>query len=121
MDNKVKSTQLLNTPCQSNGAAMTRMAHDECVKRQIYVIQLHDALYFECAETDAIRLAKQVSAIMVKSSAKILGYDHMSTETKIFTHDCPYYDERGEQVYRFIMKKLELDCPEIKFFIKIWQ
>lgn len=106
-----KSTALENVPCQSNGAAITRLAHDKCVRQGIDVIQLHDALYFECAEVDAQKLAAIVSKHMCDASFEILGVDYMSTETKVFTHDVPYYDPRGEQIYRFIMNELSLDCP----------
>ena len=111
-DYTTRPTQIVNVPCQSNGAAMTRLAHDECVRRGIDVITLHDAIYFECLEEEALPKAKLVSKIMVWASAQILGYDHMSTETCIYTHDTPYYDRRGESVYRFIMEKLQLDCPK---------
>lgn len=112
VDHNTRPTQLVNVPCQSNGAEMTRISHDECVKRGIDALTLHDALYFECAEEDAVRLAKMVSKIMCVASAKVLGFDHMSTETVIYTHETPYYDPRGESVYRFVMKELGLDCPE---------
>lgn len=112
VDRNTRQTQLVNVPCQSGGAAITRLAHDASVSIGIDVIQLHDALYFECDEQDATALARQVSQFMCDASAKILGSDHMSTETKIFTHECPYYDPRGEQIYRFIMQELNLDCPD---------
>lgn len=112
VDNSTRPTQLVNVPCQSGGAAITRLAHDNCVRQGIDVIQLHDALYFECDEDDAVTLAKIVSKEMCDASAKVLGYDHMSTETKIFTNEVPYYDPRGEQIYKFIMQELDLDCPE---------
>jgi hypothetical protein len=108
-----KSTALENIPCQSGGGAMTRLAHDECVRQGIDVIQLHDALYFECLESEARVLAARVSKIMCDASEKLLGNSSMSTETKIFTSDVPYYDPRGEQIYRFVMSKLELDCPAV--------
>lgn len=112
VDCYTRPTQLVNVPCQSNGAAITRVAHDACVRKGIDVIQLHDALSFECAECDAVSLASQVSKIMCIASHKVLGYDYMSTETKIYTHDIPYYDRRGESVYRFVMADLGLECPD---------
>lgn len=117
-DKNTRDTQLQNVPCQSHGAAMTRLAYDECIRSGIDVISLHDALYFECAENDAERLSKIVSAKMCDASNKMLSeiagfsYAHMTTETKIYTHNQPYYDARGESIYRFIMRELDIECAE---------
>ena len=112
VDGKTRPTQLQNIPCQSNGAAMLRAAHDKCVAAGIYVDGLHDALSFECAEADAPRLAAIASKYMCEASRELLDDDSMQTETKIYTHECQYFDKRGEAVYRFIMQKLGLPCPD---------
>jgi hypothetical protein len=117
-DKNTRDTQLQNVPCQSHGAAITRLAYDECVRSGIDVISLHDALYFECDESDALTLSKIVSAKMCDASNKMLSeiagfpYAHMTTETKIYTHNQPYYDARGESIYRFVMRELDIECPE---------
>lgn len=115
MRRDTRSSQIQNLPCQSWGAEMMRYSHDDCVMQEIFVIPLHDALNFECAIEDAVRLAKQASKIMCEASARLLGYDYMSTETKIFTYEKPYYDSRGEETYRFIMNELNIEIPE-KFY-----
>ena len=107
-----RDTQLINVPCQSNGAAMTRLAHDKCVERGIDVIMLHDSLSFECDEKDAVKLASQVSKIMCNASAKILGFDFMQSGTKIYYSKDIYFDSRGEEIYRFIMNRLNLECQQ---------
>lgn len=109
---ETRPTQLQNIPSQSNGGAMLRNAHDRCVRDGIDVVGLHDALIFECAEADAKKLARVVSKHMVDASAWLLGADYMQTDTKIYTHNCPYYDPRGEKIYRFLMAELNLGCPE---------
>jgi len=101
-----RTTQLQNLPCQSYGAEMMRYAYNACVEEGIFVTPLHDAFSFECAIEDAERLAKRVSQIMCEQSARLLGYDYMSTTTKIYTHEKPYYDKRGVETYRFIMGEL---------------
>jgi DNA polymerase-1 len=112
VDSNTRTSQLQNVPCQKGGAEMMRMSHNPCVKDSIYVITLHDALYFECAEEDAIRLAKIVSKHMCEASHRLLGHDYMSTETTIFTHDMPYYDSRGEETYRLVMNELGFEVPQ---------
>lgn len=112
VDSKTRPTQLQNIPCQSNGAAMLRAAHDKCVAAGIDVDGLHDALSFECAEADAPHLAAIASQYMCDASRELLDDNSMQTETKIYTHGCQYYDKRGEAVYRFIMQELNLSCPE---------
>lgn len=123
MREDTRTSQIQNLPCQSWGAEMMRYSHNPCVREGIFVIPLHDAHNFECALEDAIPLAKKVSKIMCEESKRLLGYDYMSTETKIFTHDNPYFDKRGVETYRFIMEELNLPCPEIfentKEFINI--
>ena len=112
MRSDTRTSQIQNLPCQSWGAEMMRYSHNPCVREDIYVTPLHDALNFECAIEDAVRLAKRVSKIMCDESARLLDYDYMGTETKIFTHEKPYYDERGVETYRFIMKELGFSVPE---------
>jgi len=115
VDKTARDTQLQNVPCQSNGAAMMRMAFNACVKRGIDVISLHDALIFECAEEDALKNAKIVSELMCRSSAILLGSDYMKTDTKIFTNSSPYSDQRGVEMYNIVMNKLGLeDCSNFK-------
>jgi DNA polymerase-1 len=111
LDSNTKDTQLQNVPCQSTGAAMTREAHDRCALEGIYTITLHDALYFYCKKEEAISLAKIVSKNMCDASKDLLGEDYMQTETIIYTHDQPYYDKRGVNIYRTIMEELNLPCP----------
>lgn len=103
---ETKTTQLQNLPCQSFAAEMLRYAHDACVEQGINVIPHHDAFAFECAIEDAIPLAKRVSQIMCEQSKRLLGYDYMSTTTKIYTHEKPYFDKRGIDTYKFVMKEL---------------
>lgn len=113
-DSNTRTTQLQNVPCQGNGADMMREAFDECVEKGIYVDPLHDALYFECDEKDAIRKAKVVSKAMVDASIKVLGEEygqHMSTETQIFTHDQPYFDPRGEEMFKMVSKEIGIEIP----------
>jgi len=114
-DQYTRPTQLQNVPCQGNGADMMRYAFDRCVENGINVIPLHDALYFECSESEAIELSKKVSKYMVDASVFVLGEEfgkHMSTETQIFTNDKPYYDPRGEEMYRTVSKELGFSCPD---------
>src|SRR5271165_440129 len=112
MRSDTRTSQVQNLPCQLWGAEMMRYSHNPCVRENIFVTPLHDAHNFECALEDAIPLAKKVSKIMCDESARLLGYDYMGTETKIFTHDKPYYDERGVETYRFVMKELGFSIPE---------
>lgn len=112
VDRNTRPTQLINVPCQTGGAAITRLAQNKCIYSGIPVITLHDALSFECAESSAQTLAAKVSQLMCDASKELLGNDYMQTETKIYTHTSPYYDKRGEQIYRFVMNELKLDCPE---------
>lgn len=112
---KIRASQVQNLPYQALGAEMMRYSHNDCVEARIYVIPLHDSLNFECALKDAVLLAKQVSKIMCEASTRLLGYDYMSVETKIFTYEKPYYDARGEETYKFIMKELNFPVPE-KFY-----
>jgi len=105
-----------NLPMQGNGAAMTRRASNYCIEDyNVWVIPLHDAVYFECAESEAVELATKVSAAMVQASIDTLGEEfgkHMGTATQIFTNDTPYYDSRGETMYRRITQELGFPCPE---------
>lgn len=105
-----KTTQVQNLPCQSYGAEMMRYSHNPCIEENIFVTPHHDAFDFECAIEDAVQLAKRVSQIMCEQSARVLGYpiekDWMSTTTKIYTHEKPYFDSRGVETYKFVMNEL---------------
>ena len=112
----MRENSVKNLKMQGNGAAMTRSASNKCIEDyNVWVIPLHDAVYFECAEDEAIELAKKVSAAMVQASIDTLGDEfgkHMGTATQIFTNDTPYYDSRGETMYRRITQELGFPCPE---------
>lgn len=119
--NRARSTQIQNVPAQSNGAAMLRRAHDLCVEAGIWVIPLHDAFYFVCDEVDSVRLARIVSEFMVQASIETLGKEYgsqMGTETQVFTSEVPYYDARGEDMYRMVCKEVNYYCPPPKGFKK---
>jgi hypothetical protein len=112
----MRENSVKNLKMQGNGAAMTRRASNYCIEDyNVWVIPLHDAVYFECAESEAVELAKKVSAAMVQASIDTLGEEfgkHMGTATQIFTHTMPYYDKRGETMYRRVTKELGFPCPE---------
>jgi hypothetical protein len=111
---RIRSTQIQNVPAQSNGAAMYRRAHDKCVEAGIWVIPLHDAFYFTCKLSEAKDLAKIVSKFMVEAAIETLGHEYgseMGTETQIFTKELPYYDSRGEDMYRMVCNEVDYPCP----------
>lgn len=112
----MRENSVKNLKMQGNGAAMTRRASNYCIEDyNVWVIPLHDAVYFECAESEAVELAKKVSAAMVQASIDTLGEEfgkHMGTATQIFTHTMPYYDKRGETMYRRVTKELGFPCPD---------
>jgi hypothetical protein len=112
----MRENSVKNLKMQGYGAAMTRDASNICIEEfNIWVIPLHDAVYFECAESEAVELAKKVSAAMVQASINVLGEEfgkHMGTATQIFTNAMPYYDKRGESMYRRVTKELGFPCPD---------
>jgi DNA polymerase I-like protein with 3'-5' exonuclease and polymerase domains len=108
VDSTTRLTQLQNVPCQATGGEILRLAHDICVAQGIDVIGLHDALYFECSEDETGLLCEKVSNIMKIASSKILGFDYMGVESKIFTNQKPYYDVRGVEVFDLVIKTLNL-------------
>ena len=106
-----KSNSKKNLPMQGNGAAVLRKAQILCYKEGIAVVPHHDAFYFRCKESDALRLGAIVSRCMVEASIEILGElgRHMGTEAKVYTHDLPYYDKRGKDMFDFVCKELSFD------------
>jgi hypothetical protein len=112
----MRENSVKNLKMQGNGAAMTRDASNICIEEfNVWVIPLHDAVYFECAESEAVELAKKVSSAMVQASINVLGEEfgkHMGTATQIFTNSMPYYDKRGEAMYRRVTRELRFPCPE---------
>lgn len=111
MREETRPSQVQNLPFQLWGAEMMRYGHNDTVKQGIFPSTLHDSLNFECSLEDSIPLAKKVSKIMCEASNRLLGCDHMGTSTKIFTHDKPYYDERGVGTYNYIMRELGFPPP----------
>lgn len=113
----MRENAVKNLKMQGNGAAMTRAASNKCIEDyNIWVIPLHDAVYFDCLESEAVNLAKLVSKAMVQASIDTLGHEfgqHMGTATQIFTYDTPYYDSRGETMYRKVTSELGFPCPEV--------
>ena len=109
-DRNTKPTQIQNFPMQANGAAMLR--------RTVYYIwktgalelvcSLHDALYIRCQASEAEYHTQLLGECMDKACKDILGntLTLKRDATEIYTHDKPYYDERGWEVYETIYKEL---------------
>jgi DNA polymerase I-like protein with 3'-5' exonuclease and polymerase domains len=113
--NKFSPTAVKNSPIQGTAAEMLRQASNECMEKyQIPTIPHHDSLMVECAVEDAQKIAKLVSYEMWKASITTLGEEYgqyMNTETKFYDENTPYYDDRGELMFREISKTLGFECP----------
>jgi DNA polymerase I len=108
-DRDTKPTQIQNFPMQANGASMLRRAVYHVWQTGVLelVCPLHDALYIRCQESEAERHEQLLGECMDKACREILG-DTLTLKRKseIYTHDKPYYDKRGWELYETIYKEL---------------
>jgi DNA polymerase-1 len=117
-DYKTKDTQLKNLPMQSNGAVLLR----ETVKLIAQegsldmVCSLHDAVYILSTEEKAEVDKNLLVSLMNKACFNVFGEDSrfyndeitlVNIETKIFTHNTGYVDERGTEMFKTIMGLLD--------------
>lgn len=117
-DSRTTDTQLKNLPMQSNGAVLLReavklIAQDGSLDM---VCSLHDAVYILSTEENAERDQNRLTQLMDKACFNVFGeesrfYDDeislVNIDTKSFTHDTGYVDERGTEMFNIIMRLLE--------------
>ena len=109
-DRTARTTQIQNFPMQANGAAMLRRAVYHVWQTGVLelVCPLHDALYIRCQESEAEHHAALLGDCMDKACKDILGntLTLKRDPADIYTHEKPYYDERGWSLYETIYKEL---------------
>ena len=113
-----RDTQIQNFPMQANAAAMMRQAVIRVNEtRQLdLVCTLHDALYINAPESEAEEYARMLKDCMDRACRDVLGNRLLlGTDISIYTHDDPYWDDRGREQYEIIAKAIgpEMNHPAI--------
>jgi DNA polymerase-1 len=109
VDDDTRDTQLKNFPIQAGGAALMRRAMIRAwASEQLDVVcSLHDAIYVNSTAENAERDAQLLVRCMDEACTDILGdWVRIRVETKAYTHDRPYWDERGAEVFGMVKRLL---------------
>jgi hypothetical protein len=119
VNDKTRETQLLNFPSQSEAAHMLHKAVVEVYNtRELEMVcSLHDAIYIRSTESSwkyDVALLKECMARACEQTigSRLIGGDVLGP----YTHDSPYWDERGATQYKAIAKLLGpvMDHPKMK-------
>ena len=104
-----KTTQLKNFPMQSNGAAMMREAVRRTMNTDIdLVCSLHDALYINSNLERMNNDVEKIGQLMDQASVWLLGDEVLTNrETSIYTSAKPYSDERGKELWEYIVSMID--------------
>lgn len=101
VNDRVRGTQLLNYPLQSNGAAMMRRATIHIAKTQKIdlVCSLHDAFYINCRSVEKDDHVSLLIECMDQACRDILGTRvQIPVEISIYNSDSGYRDQRADQI-----------------------
>jgi DNA polymerase I-like protein with 3'-5' exonuclease and polymerase domains len=100
---------LLNWPMQSNGAEMMRLACSEATEAGLMICApIHDALLLEAPADKIEEQVIQLTAIMQRASALVLGEGRVcGVDAEIVRYPDRYSDERGRVMWSRVMALIE--------------
>lgn len=104
---ETKPTSLMNSPMQSNGSEMLRLACTLATEAGIRVAApVHDALLVEADEGEIEAVVERTRQLMGKASRIVLGGFEIHTDYEIVRHPDRYSDERGVEMWNTVLHQL---------------